>query len=110
VAFFNALNLAMVAGPLQNILDRIVGAIPNLLKAAVILFVYWVVAAVVRAGVTRALGAMKFDSRFGKHLAVPAADGTQPPTPSAMIGRLLFYVILLFGVPPFLQALGQQPS
>ena len=25
-----------------------------------------------------------------------------------MIGRLLFYVILLFGVPPFLQALGQQ--
>ena len=108
VAFFNALNLAMVAGPLQNILDRIVGAIPNLLKAAVILFVYWVVAAVVRAGVTRTLGAMKFDSRFGKHLAVPTADGKQPPTPSAMIGRLLFYVILLFGVPPFLQALGQQ--
>jgi len=108
VAFFNALNLVMVAGPLQNILDRIIGAIPNLLKAAAILFVYWVIAAVARAGVTRALGAMKFDARFGKHLTVPADDDKQPPAPSVMIGRLLFYVILLFGVPPFLQALGQQ--
>jgi hypothetical protein len=107
VAFFNALNLSMVAGPLQNVLDRIIGAVPDLIKAAAILFVYWVVAAVTRAGVTRALTALKFDARFGKHLAVPA-DADQTTHPSAMIGRLLFYVILLFGVPPFLQALGQQ--
>ena len=107
VAFFNALNLAMVAGPLQNVLDRIVGAVPNLIKAAVILFLYWVVAALARAAVTRALGAMKFDARFGKHLAVPQGEGSAA-SPSAMLGKLLFYIILLFGVPPFLQALGQQ--
>ncbi|MDD4102107.1 MAG: mechanosensitive ion channel [Kiritimatiellae bacterium] len=107
VAFFNALNLAMVAGPLQNVLDRIVGAVPSLIKAAAILFLYWVIAALVRAAVTRTLGAMKFDSRFGKHIAMPQGEGTAVP-PSVMIGKLLFYVILLFGVPPFLQALGQQ--
>lgn len=107
VAFFNALNLSMVASPLQNVIDRIVGAVPSLLKAALILFIYWVLAAVVRAGVIRALGALKFDVRVGKHLAVPPVEG-QPIGPSAMIGRLLFYVILLFGIPPFLQALGQQ--
>jgi hypothetical protein len=107
VAFFNALNLAMVAGPLQNVLNRIVGAIPNLIKAAAILFLYWVIAALSRAALTRALGAVKFDARFGKHLTVPQGEGPAV-TPSAMLGKLLFYVILLFGVPPFLQALGQQ--
>ncbi len=106
VAFFNALNLTMVASPLQGILDKIVGVVPNLLKAAVILFMYWAVAAVLRAGVSRLLGTIKFDDRFGKHMAAP--DGKGAAGPSAMIGRLLFYIILLFGVPPFLQALGQQ--
>ncbi|MDD5706508.1 MAG: mechanosensitive ion channel [Kiritimatiellae bacterium] len=107
VAFFNALNLAMVAGPLQHVLDRIVGVVPSLLKATVILLLYWALAAVVRLAVTRLLGAVKFDERAGKHLAA-APDGKPAAGPSAMIGRLVFYVILLFGVPPFLQALGQQ--
>lgn len=107
VAFFNALNLSMVAGPLQNVLDRIVGTMPNLLKAAVILFIYWVLAAVIRAGVTRALNVVKFDERAGKHLSLPQSEG-QAVGPSAMVGRLLFYIILLFGVPPFLEALDQQ--
>jgi hypothetical protein len=107
VAFFNALNLQMVAGPLQNIVDKIVGVIPNLLKAAVILFVYWVVAAVVRMAVTKGLGAAKFDERAGKYFPTREIKGVQVG-PSALAGRLLFYVILLFGIPPFLQALGQQ--
>ena len=109
VAFFNALNLGMVAAPLQNIVNRIFSAIPSLIKAAAILLVYWALAAVARLGITRLLGAVKFDSRAARHLACPAAEGEPGSTPpSAMIGRLVFYIILLFGVPPFLQALGQQ--
>ena len=107
VAFFNALNLQMVAGPLQNIVDKIIGVIPNLLKAFVILFAYWVVAAVVRMAVTKGLGAVKFDARAGKYFPSREVKGVQVG-PSALVGRLLFYVILLFGIPPFLQALGQQ--
>jgi hypothetical protein len=107
VAFFNALNLEMVAGPLQNIVNKIVGVIPNLLKAAVILFVYWVVAAVARMGVTKGLEAAKFDKRAGKYFPTREIDGVQVG-PSVLTGRLLFYVILLFGIPPFLQAMGQQ--
>lgn len=107
VAFFNALNLQMVAGPLQNIADKIVGVIPNLLKAFVILFVYWVVAAVVRMAVTKGLGAVHFDARAGKYFPTREVNGVLVG-PSALVGRLLFYVILLFGIPPFLQALGQQ--
>ncbi len=107
IAFFNALNLQMVAGPLQNIVDKIVGVIPNLLKAAVILFVYWAVAALVKVGVTKGLGALKFDTRAAKYFPAREIKGEQIG-PSAMLGRLLFYMILLFGIPPFLDALGQQ--
>lgn len=107
IAFFNALNLQMVAGPLQNIVDKIVGVIPNLLKAAVILFVYWAVAALVKAGVTKGLGALQFDTRAAKYFPAREIKG-EKVGPSAMFGRLLFYVILLFGIPPFLDSLGQQ--
>ena len=107
VAFFNALHLEMVAGPLQNVADTIVGVIPNLLQAFVILLVYWVVAAMVRMAVTRGLGAVHFDQRAGKYFPTREIKGV-PVGPSALIGRLFFYVILLFGIPPFLQALGQQ--
>ncbi len=107
VAFFNALNLSMVAGPLQNVVDKIVGVLPNLLKAAVILFVYWAVAALARLGVTKALSAAKFDERAGKFFPAREIKG-EKIGPSALFGRLLFYLILLFGIPPFLQALGQE--
>jgi small-conductance mechanosensitive channel len=107
VAFFNALNLQMVAGPLQNIVDRIVGIVPSLLKAFVILFAYWVVASVARIAVTKGLGAVKFDQRAGKYFPPREVSG-QKIGPSALAGRLLFYIVLLFGIPPFLEALGQQ--
>jgi hypothetical protein len=107
VAFFNALDLQMVAGPLQNIVDRIVGVVPNLLKAFVILFAYWVVASLVRLAVTKALGAVRFDTRVARFFPAREEKG-QAVGPSALAGRLLFYLVLLFGIPPFLQALGQE--
>ncbi|NLF21757.1 MAG: mechanosensitive ion channel [Lentisphaerae bacterium] len=106
VAFFNAINLTLVAAPLQRILDSIVGIIPQLLKATVILVVYWAIATLVRMALSRLLKGMKFDERAGKRLAVDGAPAGQA-APSEMLGRLAFYVILLFGLPPFLQALGQ---
>ncbi len=106
VAFFNALNLTLVAAPLQRVLDSIVGIVPQLLKAGVILVVYWAIATLVRVALTRILKGLKFDERAGRRLAA-ADDTADRAAPSAMLGRLAFYVILLFGLPPFLQALGQ---
>lgn len=106
VAFFNALQLDMVAGPLQGIVDSIVKIVPSLLKAAVILFAYWAVASVARFGLKKLLGALKFDARAGRFFPTREVDG-KTVGPTETVGRLLFYVVLLFGVPPFLQALGQ---
>ncbi|HMP76192.1 MAG TPA: mechanosensitive ion channel [Kiritimatiellia bacterium] len=107
VAFFNALNLHMVAGPLQGIVDSIVKVVPSLLKAAVILFAYWAVASIARLALGKLLGVLKFDQRAGRFFPSREVDG-KAVGPSELAGRLLFYVILLFGIPPFLQALGQE--
>jgi hypothetical protein len=107
VAFFSALNLTLVAGPLQHALDRIVEAIPSLLKAAVILFVYWAVAAIVRLGLTKSLNAIGFDERVKRFYPTREVNG-QTVGAATMLARLVFYVILLVGIPPFLEALGQQ--
>ncbi len=107
VAFFNALNLGMVAGPLQNILNKISGAVPAVLNAAVILLGYWLVATVLRFVASKALGAMSFDRRVEKWIPSREVDG-ETVGPSATLGRLLFYIVLLIGIPPFLEALGQQ--
>ncbi len=107
VAFFDALELGMVAGPLQNILNQITSAVPKLLKAAVILLGYWVLGSILRVLATKGLQAMKFDDRVGRFIASRKIKG-EDVGPSGMVGRLLFYVVLLFGLPPFLDALGQQ--
>jgi hypothetical protein len=107
VAFFNALNLSMVADPLQNVADRIVGIVPNLLKAFAILLAYWVVATFVKLGLGKMLGAASFDERASKYFPEREVKG-EKLGPSQQIGRLFFYVILLFGIPPFLEALGQE--
>ncbi len=107
VAFFNALQLGMVASPLQNVLTKITNSIPTVLTAAVILLGYWLVATVARFIVTKGLGAVGFDMRIAKWVPARQVDGEEVG-PSTTLGRLLFYIILLLGIPPFLEALGQQ--
>jgi hypothetical protein len=107
VAFFNALNLEMVAGPLQGILDKFADAVPSLIYAFLILAVYWIIATLLRMGVTKALEAIDFDSRAERFMKAREVDG-QKVGPSSLVGRLLFYIVLLIGIPPFLDALGQR--
>ncbi|MDX1382100.1 MAG: mechanosensitive ion channel [Thermoanaerobaculia bacterium] len=106
VAFFQTMGLGMVAGPLQNIVDRVLGVIPNLLYAAVILFAYWVIASLARFGVTKFLTVVKFDERAGKRW--PSLSDEEGETPTGNVGRLVFYLVLALGLLPFLEALGQE--
>ena len=109
VAFFNALNLEIVATPLSNVLSRITEAVPALLRAFAYLAVYWIVGSVLRLGLTRGLTAVDFDDRVSRWVKPREVKG-EMVGPSGMIGRLVFWVVLLFGLPPFLEALGQQSA
>ncbi len=110
VAFFQSIELPMVADPLQNVADRIIGVIPNLLQAVAILLVYWALASVVKVGLRRLLAMVRFDERFAARPGNEnAADGeVANGRVSEQIERFGFYVVLLFGLGPFLQSLGQQ--
>jgi len=106
VAFFNALNLEMVAGPLQNIVNQMSGAAMMILKAAVILVVAWGIGTVLKLAVTKALQAVGFDDRVERFMPAREVKG-EMVGPSSLIGRLLFYIVLLLALPLFLEALGQ---
>ena len=78
-------------------LSRMANALPSVIKAVILLVAFWILAVLV--------GAVHFDQRAGKYFPTREIKGV-PVGPCALIGRLFFYVILLFGIPPFLQALG----
>lgn len=107
VAFFDTLNLSMVAGPLQGVLNNLFSVIPALLTATVILLVYWIVATILKMAASKGLAAVGFDRRAEKYFPPREVKGEMVPA-SGVIGRLIFYVVLLFGIPPFLDALGQE--
>jgi hypothetical protein len=110
IAFFETLGASMVAGPLENIADRVLSVVPNLLYAAVILFVYWVVASLAKFGITRGLDLVGFDGWVTDRwpsLQTEADEEAEPETPSTQLGRLAFYLVLALGLLPFLEALGQ---
>ena len=109
VAFFNTLDLGMVAGPLANILTKLTDAIPALLRAFFYLAIYWVVGTLLRMAVTRGLGVAGFDQRAEQWLKPREVKG-EMIGPSGQVGRLVFWVVLLFGLPQFLQALGQEAA
>lgn len=98
---------AQTAGPLQKLLDRLIGVLPSLIKAVIILLAYWLVAYIVRLVLTKGLGAIGFDNRM-KKVCPPREVDEKTVGASSMAGRLAFYVILLFGITPFLDALGQR--
>ncbi len=109
IAFFNALELDQVAGPLESVMTRITEAVPAVLTALAYLAAYWAVGTLLKLSVTRGLQALKFDDRASNYIKPREVRG-EVVQPSTMIGRLVFYIVLLFGLPPFLEALGQESA
>jgi len=63
IATLEALGLAAVAGPLDSFLSQVLGFIPRLIGAGVLIVVAWVVATVLRTIVARVLASTKLDQR-----------------------------------------------
>lgn len=117
VAALDALGLTVVTQPLNEILDGILGFLPNLIGAAILALVAWIVATIVRAVVTGGLQAMRFDERVGSQEGgetAPASEsGTTPPVSggeartslSSSIGEAAYWLIWLLFLPMILGAL-----
>jgi Conserved TM helix len=100
VAFLNALNLNVVAQPLNSVLGQILDFVPKLGSAAVLTAVAWLLASAVRAIVIRTAGSIV--PAMSRRLAM----GENQVLPSETLGNALYWFVFLCFLPTILAALG----
>jgi hypothetical protein len=103
VIFFNMLSLSFIATPLVQMLSTITAAIPNLLKAALILLLAWVIASLLRMLFKKGASMFHLEQRFVKWNITNTEDDAVNKINS--IGKALFYFVLLLFLPGVLGAL-----
>lgn len=82
-ALLSVLGLSQVLGPIQSLLDGVLGFLPNLIGAGIVFFVGALLAKVVRQLVETALGALPIDSWMKKAGATTSSvTGTQSAAPA----------------------------
>lgn len=106
VAFLEALNLSIVAGPINAMLSKLLAAVPDIIAALVILAAAWGIGYVLKVVVTQGLDAIRFDERAVEYgLTPPSKEGEASRRLGIQIGNAVFYLTLLFFLPAFLGAL-----
>jgi len=113
VAVLNSLNLQTVSQPLNTFLNQILGFLPKLFGAAILLGVAWVIATLVKIVTTRALRIARLDERLGQQVANPPESPGETPSPptnqfslAQTIGNALYWFIFLLFLPSILSTLG----
>jgi hypothetical protein len=104
IAFFEALGLTAITQPLNRLLNTVFEYIPQILGAAVLLLLAWIIASAVRWLVVRGLDALNVDKRLGNSAGVE--EERMPVTKS--IGDALYWLVFLLFLPAILTALNLQ--
>lgn len=103
IIFFNMLSLSFIATPLVAMLSVITGAIPNILKAALILLIAWVAAALIQMLFKKGAAMVHLE-----HLLIKwkfTNNESDAVNKVNSIAKALFYFILLLFLPGVLGAL-----
>ncbi|WP_036966070.1 mechanosensitive ion channel [Promicromonospora kroppenstedtii] len=79
IAVLQVLHLEQVLGPLQGMLETILGYLPNIIGAAVVFFIGYLIAKIVKQIIVAALGAVDFARLFGRARAAASREtGAEP--------------------------------
>ncbi|NEO21393.1 MULTISPECIES: mechanosensitive ion channel [unclassified Moorena] len=105
VAVLETLKLDTVSGPLNSFLDTILGFLPSVFGAAILLGVAWLLGTIVKMIVVRTLNALNIDQRLGEQVG---DAGTSQFSLAQTIGNALYYLIFLLFLPSVLETLGLQ--
>ncbi|WP_338470876.1 mechanosensitive ion channel [Niallia sp. XMNu-256] len=103
IIFFNMLNLSLIAQPLVNMVSIITSAIPNILKAALILLLAWVVAIALRFLFTKGASMIHLDRKLVNWKM--ATNELEAGSKVNNIAKAIFYFVLLLFLPGVLGAL-----
>lgn len=97
VAFFNTLDLGQVSSPLGSMVEQVLTFLPNLIAAAVLALIAWLVATVLKALVSRLINSARFEERLKIEGGPPIGD---------LVGRVVYGLVLLLFLPGILDTLG----
>lgn len=103
VAFFQVLNLTTVAEPLTLLLGMVLAFIPQLIGAALILVVAWIIASVVKFVILRTVRIFKLDERLREQAALEEKEWISVGEP---MSKAAFWFIFLLFLPAVLSTLG----
>ncbi len=119
VAFLQALNLTIVAEPINQLLNQVLSYLPQLLGAIILLFVAWLIASTLKFIVGRALRMAKFDERFSPQTSLNDVDESSTNAISSQtdledadvsftnaISSVVYWLVFLLFLPAILGALG----
>lgn len=106
VGFLQILNLNQVSQPLNRLLDQVVGFLPRLGGALILLLVAWGIASVAKLVTTRGLRAFNLDNQFQQQAGLEMeADGISL---SATLGNVVYWFTFLLFLPAILETLQLQ--
>jgi len=97
IAALNALELNAVTQPASNMLTLILGAIPAIFAAAVVVLIAYMVGKVIAGLITDVLTGMGFNAIL-KHLGIGSEPKENERTPSEIVGYLALVAIMLSAV------------
>lgn len=105
VAFLQTLNLTIAAEPINNLLGQVLGYVPQLLGAGVLLLVAWLIATALRFLITRALNVAKLDERLSSQADL---EGVERVSISTTLGTVTYWLVFVLFLPAILGALNLQ--
>jgi hypothetical protein len=106
VAFFDQLQLPAVTQPLNAFLEQIFAFVPQLLGAAILLLIAWIIATVVRFALNRLFKATKLDERLASQAGLEETPD-QVSLSETLVNVVYWFIFLLF-LPAILGALNLQ--
>ncbi|MBW4425402.1 MAG: mechanosensitive ion channel [Nostoc desertorum CM1-VF14] len=104
VAVLQTLDLEIASRPLNNFLNQLIGFVPKLVGAGIILLTAWFLATIVKIITVRSLQAFNLDERLNPEPADTAPSLNQLSL-SETIGNALYWFIFLLFLAPVLDTL-----
>lgn len=98
IAALNVLNIYSVSGPFSAMITQVLVFVPNLIAAAVLALMGWIIARLVRAGFSNVLARTQLDEKLSSEVGVrPLSEN---------IADIVYWLILLLFLPIVLSILG----
>ncbi len=102
VAFFQALQLTIITEPLNNLLDQVLGYLPQVLGAGALFLIAWLLATILKKVIVTGLTSLKVDEKLGEKTGT---DGSKNIPVSRSLGDIAYWLVFLIFLPGILGAL-----